>query len=690
MIIREDFMKKIAIIYSTRNNIGLSRFIANSVDEVFDEYAYAKNYFLDELSPDYSITADAYLLTDSSVITPARPHLDSLDNLVVLSRDVNSNNISPLDSLPAGTNALVVNDSYKSSIECMYSLYNLNISHINFFPFDREIELSEKDCSIFDVAVTPGEPHLVPPFFSEIIDIGPREISPETFFRLTEILSLDNDKVHRNIIKHIKDMSDPGIGTYNTYLNTLLKERVYNRFINASDLAVIIVNERYDIIFASDKANSKILHNLLSKRDAEGGGQPLQLNLRQTGWFHVLVSDRTKDKLASIYGERYLISREPISVMDEILGYCITLKSEKPVQSQEQPSYKKTDGMTAKYNFSDIVHSSTVMEQCISSAKTAARTEHTVLVTGQSGTGKELIAQSIHNYSQRADAPFIAVNCAALPETLLESELFGYESGAFTGARKSGKAGLFEQADGGTIFLDEIGDISPQMQISLLRVLQEKQIMRVGGTSTISVNTRVIAATNKNLAEEVKKGNFREDLFYRLNVITVNVPALSSRKDDILPLMLHFLGDNYSSLTEEDKEFLKLYAWPGNVRELESVATYFETFKTLPAYLNIYDESGNILPAGDAPGIPAFDIENIKHQILDIISSGTQLSHGIGRNVLSKRLKDRGISIGDKNLREILKGMSDSSLITIGTGRAGMRITSKGYQTLKILSYMPK
>ena len=683
-------MKKIAVIYPTRNNVGLSRFIANSIGEVFDEYAFAVNYFLDELSPGYKITADVHLLVDSSVITPARPHLDNFDNLVVLSRDVNSNNISPLNSLPAGTNALVVNDSYKSSMECMYSLYNLNISHINFFPFDREAGLSEKDCSVFDVAITPGEPHFVPPFIGDIIDIGPREISPETFFRLTEILSLDYDKVHRNIIKHIKDMSDPGIGTYNTYLNTLLKERVYNRFINASDLAVIIVNERYDIIFASDKANSKILHNLLSKKEAEGESSLYKLNLRQTGWFHVLVSDQTKDKLARIYGERYFISREPISVMDEILGYCITLRSEKPAQSQEQPSYRKSNGMTAKYNFSDIIHGSTVMEQCIDSAKTAARTEHTVLVTGQSGTGKELIAQSIHNYSHRSDEPFIAVNCAALPETLLESELFGYESGAFTGAKKSGKTGLFEQADGGTIFLDEIGDISPQMQISLLRVLQEKQIMRVGGTSTISVDTRVIAATNKNLAEEVKKGNFREDLFYRLNVITVNVPALSARKDDILPLMLHFLGNNYGSLTDDDKELLKLYSWPGNVRELESVATYFETFKTLPAYLNIYDESGNILPAGEAPGVPAFDKENIRRQILDIISSGTQLSHGIGRSVLSKRLKERGISIGDKNLREILRDMSDSSLITIGAGRAGMRITSKGYQTLKILGYTPK
>lgn len=156
-------MKKIAVIYPTRNNVGLSRFIANSIGEVFDEYAFAVNYFLDELSPGYKITADAHLLVDSSVITPARPHLDNFDNLVVLSRDVNSNNISPLNSLSAGTNALVVNDSYKSSLECMYSLYNLNISHINFFPFDREAGLSEKDCSVFDVAITPGEPHFVPP-----------------------------------------------------------------------------------------------------------------------------------------------------------------------------------------------------------------------------------------------------------------------------------------------------------------------------------------------------------------------------------------------------------------------------------------------------------------------------------------------------------------------------------------------
>ena len=224
------------------------------------------------------------------------------------------------------------------------------------------------------------------------------------------------------------------------------------------------------------------------------------------------------------------------------------------------------------------------------------------------------------------------------------------------------------------------------MQLSLLRVLQEKQIMRIGGDSMISVDARVIAATNKNLIEEVKRGNFREDLFYRLNVITVNVPALAERSDDILPLMLHFLGDSYRGLSPYDKDLLKRHPWPGNVRELESVATYFETFKSLPEYLKSYGNGMEYAPS-DAP---AFDPENIKRQILDIISSGTQISHGLGRSALSENLKERGIRIGDKNLRSILKQMSENGLITIEKGRIGTRITSKGYQTLKILSYMPK
>ena len=200
-----------------------------------------------------------------------------------------------------------------------------------------------------------------------------------------------------------------------------------------------------------------------------------------------------------------------------------------------------------------------------------------VLVTGENGTGKELVARSIHRASQRANRPFIAVNCAAIPETLIESELFGHEKGAFTGAT-SVKRGKFEIADGGTIFLDEIGDMSLSTQAKVLRVLQEQEFQRVGGTRNIKVDVRLITATNKNLSEEIKKGNFREDLYYRINVIVLHVPPLRERKEDIPLLARHLLkeitkeqGVCEKTLTEETIELMKGYDWPGNVRELRNL-----------------------------------------------------------------------------------------------------------------------
>jgi Nif-specific regulatory protein len=199
-----------------------------------------------------------------------------------------------------------------------------------------------------------------------------------------------------------------------------------------------------------------------------------------------------------------------------------------------------------------------------------------VILRGESGTGKELVAHAIHYNSDRAEGPFIKVSCSALPETLLESELFGYEKGAFTGATAS-KMGRFELANGGTLFLDEIGDISPNIQIKLLRVIQEKEFERVGGTQTVRVNIRLITATNKDLEKEVREGRFREDLYYRLNVIPIFLPSLRERKEDIPLLVNHFLQKsnqenrkNVKYVSDEAMGYLMNYSWPGNVRELEN------------------------------------------------------------------------------------------------------------------------
>ncbi|MBM7646107.1 PAS domain S-box-containing protein [Scopulibacillus daqui] len=234
--------------------------------------------------------------------------------------------------------------------------------------------------------------------------------------------------------------------------------------------------------------------------------------------------------------------------------------------------------LEAKYSFEDIIARSEEMRLVIEQAKLAASTPITILLRGESGTGKELFAHAIHNASDRKYKKFIRVNCAAISESLLESEMFGYEEGAFSGAKRGGKRGYFEEANGGSIFLDEIGELSTHMQAKLLRVLQEKEIVRVGGTKPIPVDVRVITATNVNLEKRIAEGAFREDLYYRLNRMPIFIPPLRQRKEDIADLSAHLInkinqdyGRNIEGISSDAIEVLKQYSWPGNVRELENV-----------------------------------------------------------------------------------------------------------------------
>ena len=234
--------------------------------------------------------------------------------------------------------------------------------------------------------------------------------------------------------------------------------------------------------------------------------------------------------------------------------------------------------MKLRLGVGTIVANSKAFTQVVELARRAATFDGaTVLILGESGTGKEVISELIVNTSPRKDKPYLQINCGAIPENLIESELFGYEKGAFTGADAKGRKGLFEAANGGTVFLDEIGDLPLHMQVKLLRVLQQKRIVRVGGTETVNLDVRIIAATNKDLKQMVKEGRFREDLYYRLNVVPIKIPPLRDRKEDILPLVNHFLTvanrkyHTNKSIYSDTIDVLENYSWPGNVRELENL-----------------------------------------------------------------------------------------------------------------------
>lgn len=283
--------------------------------------------------------------------------------------------------------------------------------------------------------------------------------------------------------------------------------------------------------------------------------------------------------LVNVENIQYIVNRVAIIVDNEQVGLVITFKAVTQLQNLERKVRYKlyTRGLYAKYRFENIIGKSQIMYDSIKKAKKFAETDSTILIYGETGTGKELFAQSIHNYSNRRNEPFVAINCAALPGTILESELFGYEEGAFTGAKKGGKIGVFELAHKGTIFLDEISEIPLALQGRLLRVLQEKEVLRIGGDQIINTDIRVISATNTDLYELVRERKFREDLYFRLNILNLVLPPLRKRKEDISILINKFIAVKKSQFKKDiigiDKDALEVlenYSWPGNIRELEN------------------------------------------------------------------------------------------------------------------------
>lgn len=334
-------------------------------------------------------------------------------------------------------------------------------------------------------------------------------------------------------------------------------------------------------------------------------------------------------------------------------------------------------GSDSRFMFKDIIGESLTMRETLEKAKKVAKSPSTVLILGESGTGKELFAQAIHNASDRRDGPFVSVNCGAIPAELIQSELFGYAEGAFTGAKRGGRLGKLEQANGGSIFLDEIGDMPLEMQVNLLRVLEGKAIVRVGDNKVIPVNVRIIAATNRSLYDEVSKGRFREDLFYRLNVVAITIPPLRDRKGDIRLLTHHYIetisrkvGKNVEGVEPAIYGVLETYHWPGNVRELANAIEYAinllqgEELKLshLPPHLKKKQAAPTI--ADDVEIMPLALIEKkaVEDALVHFGGNITKVSNalGIGRNTLYDKMKKYGIRPVDlPNLEAVLPEITE-------------------------------
>jgi len=393
-----------------------------------------------------------------------------------------------------------------------------------------------------------------------------------------------------------------------------------------------VINSAYEwIVVVDDKARIAYINDnyceFLGRRREEIIGKHVTEVIENTRMHIVLQTG--KEEIADLHyikGNYMIANRIPIVAKGKIVGAVGTVIFRDTNEWKRMNTHirslllqletylqERKEHRGAKYTLSDIISQSKQVDLLKEKVKRIADSNISVLIRGESGTGKELFAHSIHRLSSRSNKPFIKVNCGAIPEHLLESELFGYEEGAFTGAKKGGKKGKFQLADGGTIFLDEIGDMPPHMQVKLLRVLQEKEIEPIGATKTISVDVRIIAATNRPLERMIEEKRFREDLYYRINVVPFVIPPLRERIEDVKPLTYHFIdkigkrsGKRITSIEEGMFEVFAQHSWPGNIRELENVieaAVHFAngetiTVEALPEYLRTnasYDFHGKTL-----------------------------------------------------------------------------------------------
>ncbi|WP_078427603.1 sigma 54-interacting transcriptional regulator [Alkalihalobacterium alkalinitrilicum] len=377
----------------------------------------------------------------------------------------------------------------------------------------------------------------------------------------------------------------------------------------------------------------QINHKAIELLELENYGNLMGMavnHIEELDWLsdYVKDNDPIKGKLFELKDKTLFLDSFPIYVKGNYDGSVIIISDTNELQQQEKKIRRKMYDQSnqAIYEFKDIVGNSEKVQQAIRKAKKFAQTDANVLIIGESGTGKELFAQSIHNQSSRANEPFLAINCAAVPENLIESELFGYSDGAFTGAKKGGNPGLFELAHNGTIFLDELGEIPLSMQSKLLRVLQENVVRRVGSATSIPIDVRIISATNANVLEQVKQGKFRLDLYYRISVLNLFLPSLNERKEDLEELVLFYTERNYPNYLEivqssikEMKSLLERHVWNGNIREFENTLERLFAYLVSPVNKTKQDVLCNLAEALKDNDILNFNLNKENETYQDVI-----------------------------------------------------------------------
>ena len=652
-------MKTLAVVTKGKSTCEA---LTNQLRTLLPAQIRVNGHFVDDINL-RRVTADL-IVASGRVAYQHALDLTTTDCPIILARrSINYHEVGQLLDLPASTDVLLVSDTEPAARDTISMLKALGIEHLNYYPYIP----GSVDYPWLTIAVTAGETELVPACAQKVINIKTRTIDITTLTEILykfEMLDENSNLLSANYVRDI-----------------ILLTKATHRFSNQIQT---IINTVHDGIIAIDAQQRIMVFNPVAEQffsmpaASVIGKSPRQLS--DTNLSAILdIRIPCDETIININTRNIVVNAASILSDDSKPGIVYTFNEVSEIQRIEENVRRKLVGKlhVARYSLDHVFGSSKSVANTVDLARRLAPSNAPILIQGESGTGKELLAQGIHNASSRKNQPFIAVNFAAMTESLLESELFGYEEGAFTGARKGGSEGLFEQAHKGTLFLDEVGDAPLPFQVKLLRVLQEKQVRRIGGERLIPIDVRIISATNQDLSSLVARGAFRRDLYYRLNVLPINVPALRERKKDILDLAAKFYDDftagrrpgmissNYFSLISG---CLCSYDWPGNIRELQNVIEYLVNISLnqipdigmLPREIRTNPKAR--LQAANQPGNAG-----IERLILETITEFNKQNITIGRRALMSILK-----LPERVVRNALDHLRNDGLIHVFRGRKGL------------------
>lgn len=652
----------------------IANFFIHELNGIFENILDIKSYTLDMNQMPNIYDADLILYTDPSILIEMMDNIKCKCPTLMMKRTISKSALDKIKNIKPNKRCLIANINSFMANETLTNIYHLGVNSLSLYPFYEGLEIIPED---IDYIISHQDYEFLPKINAEVIVIGNRVFHISTVLDIIALLDIDSNTSEEILMEYSFKIPTFFQGINYALENTKILSSQWKILLNELSRGVIIIDEYNNVSLVNSEV-SRILG--LDKTVLENNN--LKDIINNYPELNIFLSDYNIDNdFFTFNGKELILKVKKVEFNNSYYGKIILISTYNEMVKIQQKIYKKIigKGHFSKYTFDSIIGEEESLLESKEICKKIADSNSTVLLMGDSGVGKELFAGAIHNFSYRKEKPFIAINCATLPQNLLESELFGYEEGAFTGAKKGGKMGLLESADKGTLFLDEIGEIPIVLQARLLRALEEKEIMRIASDSVITVDTRIIAATNKDLLQMVHNGEFRKDLYFRLNVFQIDIPPLNERIEDIPLLIEHFMK-NYNVKREIYKDFevfYQNYSWPGNIRELFNVLEYMINISSqslcieyLPRYLK---KEEYINQKFDGTPLKLSDI-----LLLKILKQRNEKSMNTGRRNLCTEYSKTYYKISELQIRNKIDHLASKGYLIVNKGVRGCEITNDG------------